>query len=95
MKQNSENNIKIAGVDKNRLCFICPSKSRIEELERLISSFIENSTIADLYIVIDRDDVEYSNHFTNDVIEKYKEDQVFFIINLRHLLKVSEYVAKY
>jgi len=68
-------------MDKNKLCFICPSKGRVEELERMIMSFVENSSIADLYVVIDSDDTKYMNHFTEDVITNYKKDRVFFILN--------------
>jgi len=67
--------------DKKELCFICPSKGRLNELEEHIESFINHNSESSLYIVIDIDDKVYEKYYSDEVIQSYAKKNVYFIKN--------------
>jgi len=65
---------------KKKLCWIAPSRERVLDLKKLIDSFVDNRDFADLFIVIDADDVESMNFYDQNK-DALIDSGVFFIIN--------------
>ena len=64
-----------------KLCWIVPSRDRVEDLEKFINSFVNNNDASDLFIILDEDDSKSVKFYNENKIKEYSRERVFFIIN--------------
>ena len=64
-----------------KLCWIVPTRDRIDDLDKFLKSFMKNNTFSDLYVIIDEDDLKSINFATEQKTNGLVNDKVNFVIN--------------
>lgn len=63
-----------------KLCWIVPSRDRVQDLEKFIKSFVDNNDTSDLFVILDADDLKSVNYYGKKRKE-YIKKRVYFVIN--------------